>query len=59
MYGRGGGGGGRWNFQMPKKILQLPIHIIVTGFVPRLWVMTLWKIFAVNTQLRINREDLS
>ena len=24
-------------------------YIIVTGFVPRLWVMTLWKIFAVDT----------
>ena len=39
------------------------VKFIVTGFVPRLWVMTLWKIFAVDTQfklkLRINREDLS
>ena len=27
-------------------------NIIVTGFVPRLWVMTLWKIFAVDTQFK-------
>ena len=26
-------------------------NIIVTGFVPRLWVMTLWKIFAVTAKI--------
>ena len=30
--------------------------IIVTGFVPRLWVMTLWKIFAVDTQFKQLRK---
>ena len=32
------------------------INIIVTGFVPRLWVMTLWKIFAVDTQFKQLRK---
>ena len=27
-------------------------EFIVTGFVPRLWVMTLWRIFAVDTQFK-------
>ena len=29
---------------------------VVTGFVPRLWVMTLWKIFAVDTQFKQLRK---
>ena len=32
------------------------MHIIVTGFEPRLWVMTLWKIFAVDTQFKQLRK---
>ena len=31
-------------------------NIIVTGFVPRLWVMTLWMIFAVDTQFKQLRK---
>ena len=31
-------------------------NITVTGFVPRLWVMTLWKIFAVDTQFKQLRK---
>ena len=37
----------------PTRLLSIIQYIIllflVTGFVPRLWVMTLWKIFAVDT----------
>ena len=33
-----------------KFFMKIIFNIIVTGFVPRLWVMTLWKIFAVDTQ---------
>ena len=32
------------------------INIIVNGLVPRLWVMTLWKIFAVDTQFKQLRK---
>ena len=35
---------------------QRYVCIIVTGFVPRLWVMTLWKIFAVDTQFKQLRK---
>ena len=35
---------------------QYLYYIIVTGFVPRLWVMTLWKIFAVDTQFKQLRK---
>ena len=36
---------------------KLPINwILVTRFVPRLWVMTLWKIFAVDTQFKQLRK---
>ena len=31
-------------------------YIIVTGFVPRFWVMTLWKIFAVDMQFKQLRK---
>ena len=34
----------------------IKIKIIVTGFVPWLWVMTLWKIFAVDTQFKQLRK---
>ena len=37
---------------MPLRVIQ---HL-VTGFEPRLWVMTLWKIFAVDTQFKQLRK---
>ena len=37
-------------------VFMIVTIIIVTGFVPRLWVMTLWKIFEVDTQFKQLRK---
>ena len=39
-------------------LIYITVQIIVTRFVPRLWVMTLWKIFAVDTQLTVSTAKI-
>ena len=49
-----------WNdasLQCPEpRMCPTLVNSIVTGFVPRLWVMTLWMIFAVDTQFKQLRK---